>query len=119
MMLGLVPNIRYRGIDSGNTNAERAVSFLPFKRTYFGKCFVNPFGRIAFQELDCFRRGKRRRQRYQCVHVIRSSADGQRFDSIFSRDAAEIRPKPISNIRAQDSLALLRAPNAMNENAGE
>ena len=61
-MFGLIPNIARGRIDSGNADAKRAVPLLPFKRRHFRKCFVNPFRRIAFEELQRFGHRERRRQ---------------------------------------------------------
>jgi len=96
MVLGLIPNIGNRRVNAGNTDAERPVSLLPFEWMQLGKCFVNPFGRIAFEKLQ--RLGKRQRcwQRNQYVHVIRDASDSERFYLIFSCNTAEIRPKALA-----------------------
>jgi hypothetical protein len=52
MVLGLVPNIRDRCFSAGYADAERAVSFLRFKRSDLGKRFVHPFGRIDVEKLQ-------------------------------------------------------------------
>ena len=54
MVLRLVADVPNRGVDRGDTNAERAVSFLPFKRVQFWKCVMNPFGGIALEKLQSF-----------------------------------------------------------------
>ena len=54
MVLRLVADVLHRGLDRRDTNAERAVSFLLFKRVQFWKCLMNPFGGIALEMLQSF-----------------------------------------------------------------
>src|SRR2546423_1346800 len=51
MTLGLVTDVGHRSVDSRNTDAERAISFLPCERAQFRKHFVNPFRRVTFEKL--------------------------------------------------------------------
>jgi hypothetical protein len=49
VVLRLVADVPHRGLDRGDTNAERAVSFLPFKRVQFWKCVMNPFEELPLR----------------------------------------------------------------------
>lgn len=119
MVFRLVADVLHRGVDRENTNAERAVSFLPFKRVQFWKCVMNPFGGIALEKLQSFGHRGCSWQRNQHVNVIGDSADGQRFHFVFSCDTTEVWPESVANIRTQKWLALFRAPDAMNKDTGK
>src|SRR4029077_12243335 len=86
---------------TAETNTERAVSFLLFKRVQFWKCVMNPFGGIALEMLQSFRHRECSWQRNQHVNVIGDSADGQRFHFVFSCDTTEVWPESVANIRTQ------------------
>lgn len=51
MMLNLLVDVGYGVIDAGNANGKSGIPFLPFEWDEFGKCLVNPFGGIAFEQL--------------------------------------------------------------------
>jgi hypothetical protein len=57
-----------------------------------------PFGKNPLEKLQRLGDRQRRWQGNQNVHVIRSSADGQRFHFIFPCDSAEVWPEPIAQI---------------------
>ena len=76
MVLRLIVDVPDRGISRGDANAERAVSFLRFKRVQFWKCVMNPFGGIALKKLQSLGHGECPRQRNQHVNVIGDSANG-------------------------------------------
>jgi hypothetical protein len=119
MVLRLIGDLPHRCADRGDANAERAVSFLPFKRAQFWKCVMNPFGGIALEKLQSFGHRECSRQRNQDVNVIGDSADGQRFHFVLSCDTTEVWPKSVANISTQKWLALFRVPDAMNKDTGK
>jgi hypothetical protein len=119
MVLRLVADLPHCGVDRGDTNAERAVSFLPFKRVEFWKCVMNPFRGIALKKLQSFGHRECFRQRNHHLNVIGDSADGQRFNFVFSGDTTQVWPESVPNIRTQKWLALFRAPDAMNKDTGK
>src|SRR5438093_1713452 len=49
------------------------------------------------------------------MNVIRRSANGQCFHSIFSRNSTEIRPQAFAQMGIEDSRVIFCAPNTMNE----
>lgn len=49
--------------------------------------------------------------------MICSSTNRECLDFVFLRDAAEIGPQTLPQIRSQERFPILRAPNAMNETA--
>lgn len=119
MVLRLIGDVPHRRADRGDANAERAVSFLPFKRVQFWKRVMNPFGGVALEKLQSFGHRECSRQRNQDVNVIGNPSDGQRFHFVFSCDTTEVWPESVANVRTQKWLALFRTPDAMNKDTGK
>lgn len=119
VMGGLPLNVANRVRDTGDADAECAVTFLPTKIPMVGERLVNPFRGIAFQELDGFRDRKRRRNRNERMNVVFNAADGNRLHLIFPRDTADVRPKTLLQLRSDKFAALLCAENAMQVTTGE
>ena len=104
VMLFLISNIGGGRFDSGNADAECAIAFLPTKGIQLRKCFVYPFRRIAFEELNCFGEGNWTGHRNQNVNVIRGSSYGERFHFVFPRNSAEIGPEAFAQGELLSSL---------------
>ena len=51
----VVLDVSNRGVDLGHANAERPVALLPGEMDHVGKGLMQPFGRIAFDQLDGLR----------------------------------------------------------------
>src|SRR3989442_8552723 len=49
------------------------------------------------------------------MNMVARSSNGERFHLILLRDAAQVRPEPVSKIRGQKRFTVFRTPNTMNE----
>jgi hypothetical protein len=112
-MFGLIVNVIGRPLNITDADGKRAVAFLPFKKTVFGKRLVNPFRRAAFDQLHRLCNGNRRRHRNQKMNVIVNAARRQQFDFILARNAADVWKQPRLQFRRHHRTAVFGAENAV------
>ena len=115
VVLGLSLEIRGRGRDSGDADAEGAVSFLPFEFLLHWKFLMNPFRRISLDQLNRLGDRHRRWQREQNMHVILHATDRQRPHVVLFRDPVEIGFQTYSQVRSDQRTTLFRREDNMHE----
>jgi len=85
-------------IDIGNrcghlryAQRKRTITFLPLQPAL--ELFVHPLGRSTFDQLHCLGDRHCRRNREQYVNMVIRAADGQRFHSVVTGNAADVGPE--------------------------
>lgn len=106
-------------INTGNSDAEGAVSFLPRETKQFWESFVNPFRTISLHELHCLRDRKGRRQRQKNMEMIGYATGCKSTHLVFAGDPSEIRPESFADVRCKPRFASVGGKDAMEETMGE
>lgn len=115
VMFLLVADISTGLFNSGDADAECTIALLPRTLPQCRKGCMNPFRRIALDQLYRLRDGHRRGETEKDVHVIGHSADRQGFHSIRASDATEIRPETLANRGREPCLTFFGREDAMVE----
>src|SRR5438270_11236575 len=109
MMLALVLDVGRQIGDHRFAYREGAVSILPGEVAKMGKGLMNPSRAAALHELRNLCRRNCWRRAYQHVDVILDASRLERLQAVFPRDAAEIIPDSLLDIRPDPWLAVLGA----------
>lgn len=115
MVLDLSENVASGGLNTGDSDAECTVAFLPFEALSGWESLMDPPGRVSLQELDGLRDGERRWDRQQYVNMILNTADSEGLHSILPRDSAEVGPETRLHFSIKERSSLGRGPDAVNQ----
>ena len=101
--LNVINNVRHTRF----ADAENAIAVLPLERTHVREGLMDPPRRFAFQPLDYLARCELRFSQYKHVYVILDTAHLNGNDLVFSRDATNVSPDALLDLRADEILATL------------
>jgi len=113
VMFLLVLDIGNRTVNSGNADAESSITLLPRKIPLRGEGFMNPFGRIAFEQLQGFGACEGGRQGQQHVNMVLHAPYHQCFHLVLSGRTAQVWPEARLQFRRDKPTPSLRAKDAM------
>src|SRR5882672_4733569 len=108
MMLTLILNVLNHCWDIRFAYCERAVSILPPEVPQRREFFVNPFGRVAFEELRNLKGSDCWRCSYQRMDVVFDASNLQGGQPVRASNATDIFPYPLFNLRHNPALTILR-----------
>ena len=117
MMFLLTIDVTGCDLDSGDCEAETAVSSLPGELG-FGQPregFPQPLGGVSLEELDRLGCGLWCGNLKQRVDVVRHSAYCDSLDSVRPSDAAEIGPEALPDLWRQPTFPSMGCPNTMHQ----
>ena len=112
MMLLLVNDVIDRLVCLRNTNTERGITFLPFKRP--ASLFVDPSRRICFDLLDGSRKSHGGRQHKKHMDVVGSTADRDRGRTNIPCNPSDECPRAVLKVGWNMDVAIFCRENAVN-----
>ena len=111
MMLSLIGDIPFDIFEIGITDRKRAVAGLPGEVLFFGKRFVNPFGRVALDETQSIGYRKRFAERCEKMNVVRHTAGCEQRAFFTAEDSADVFVQTRLEIRRDRRRSVFCAEN--------